>query len=154
VSSREQQFLAIYRRCRVEDQLDFYEARINEFKDARRQVAMLAAVIFGLSSAVGVIAGLDIQGKALIAIFTVILPAFSTALAAYDALYAFDRHAKLYADALRALVQLDLPTTEPGAVREYVQTIEGVLRTEQGQWGQLAADIAPSTAKEPREHAR
>lgn len=140
--TREEQFLAVYGRCRVDDQLAFYKARVEEFTTARRQIALLAAVIFGLSSAVGVLAGLELEGKAVIAIFGVVLPAASTALTAYDALYGFERHAKLYADARRALVRLDPPEPEPEAVARYVESVEGVLRTEGGQWGQLAADLA------------
>jgi hypothetical protein len=155
VSSREEQFLAVYSRCRVDDQVSFYGDRIREFAQARRQLATLAAIIFGLSSAVSVAAGLEITGKAVVAIFAVVLPALSTALAAYDALYAFERHGKLYADGLRALVKIEPPEPDLPAIATYVQSVESVLRTEQGQWGQLAADIAPSAAAmEPRERAR
>lgn len=142
MSSREEQFLRVYERARVDDQAEFYDRRIGEFARAGRQVATIGAVTFGLSSAVAVFAGLDVRGKAVLAVFAVALPAVSTALGAFDALYGFDRHVKLYGDAARSLARIDPPEPEPESIAAYVDSVETVLRTEQGQWGQLAADLS------------
>jgi hypothetical protein len=93
----------------------------------------------------------SVSGQEVFAILAAILPAFSTALAAYAALYAFDRHTKLYTDAARSLRRMEAPDLKRATTSEaselialYVDQVEQVFRTEQGQWGQLASEAQPS----------
>ena len=143
---REQELLAFYRQYRIDDQLTFYRDRRQQFDRATGQALAVSATLFGLSSAVSALAGADQGWTALWAALAVILPAVSTALAAYTELYAFDKQAKLYGDAMRAVHAAARPATggtgtaAPAApsAADVVQRVEAVLRQEQSQWGQLA----------------
>jgi hypothetical protein len=151
VSSRADQFLDLYRAARVHDQLRYYEKRRTQFERAYSQLLVASAVLLGVTSTVSALAGTNIAGKSVWAVLATILPALSTALVAYGALFAFDRHAKLYADAARNLSLLEEPdlTRAPDAeeaVTRYVEQVEKIFRDEQSQWGQLASE--PQTAEE------
>jgi hypothetical protein len=148
VSVRWEQFIEVYRQARVEDQRDYYERSARKFEAAHRQLLLTSAIVFGLSSAVSLIAGLDVPGKLLWAILAAILPAFTTALSAYAGLYAFERIAKLYRDAarnLRLAQTSELADTEVkrAVVARYVADVEAIFGKERGQWGQLALEAPP-----------
>jgi hypothetical protein len=148
VSAREEQFAAICGRARVDDQRAYYEARSQAFERAHRQLLLVSAVVFGLAAATGLLAGLDVPGKVVFAIVAAVLPSISTALAAYEGLYAFQRVAKLYRDAARNLRRVDPPAAfEAPAVGEYVAKVEHVFTSERGQWGQLAVETASEQQK-------
>jgi SMODS and SLOG-associating 2TM effector domain 1 len=151
VSDRTQELLDLYEDHRVDDQLRFYRDRGRLFDRASAQGAVVAASLLGLTAAVSALAGASTGHTQLWAALAAILPALATALAAYNALYAFDQQAKLYDDAVRSLLAArrarpDLQSLEDeqartAAVRDYVTKVESVLRTEQGQWGQLTSSI-------------
>jgi hypothetical protein len=148
VSARSEQFIDVYRQSRLEDQRDYYERSARKFEAAHRQLLLTSAIVFGLSSAVGLIAGLDVPGKLVWAILAAILPAITTALSAYGGLYAFERIAKLYRDAARNLRRVHTPelgetSDEWALVAKYVADVEGIFGKERGQWGQLALDAPP-----------
>jgi SMODS and SLOG-associating 2TM effector domain 1 len=150
MSSREHEFLELYREARLVDQLSFYEARKNEFEAAQGQIVAVSAIVFGLASTVGVLAGLDIGGKLVFAVLATILPAVSTALSAYEGVFGFERHAKIYDDAARSLKRIEEPDLqkEPdgaAALASYIEQVENVFRREQAQWGQLQSEAQPST---------
>jgi hypothetical protein len=130
-----------YRRCRLEDQRRFYENRSGEFRSAASQLALVSGLVLLLTSAASFGAGVEWGGTTAFGIAAVALPALSTALAGYGALYAFEQQNKLYDDALSALRQSD--AAAPGSVVEYAAVIEEILAREQAQWGQLVAEIKP-----------
>lgn len=145
MSERARQFVEVYRAARVEDQRDYYHRTAKEFEAAHRQLLLASSLVFGLSGAVGLIAGLDVPAKLVWAILAAVLPAITTALAAYQGLYAFERIAKLYGDAARNLRLVEAPTLsdsadEPAAVAHYVNQVESIFKRERGQWGQLVDD--------------
>jgi SMODS and SLOG-associating 2TM effector domain 1 len=147
MSGRAQQFVDVYRAARVEDQRNYYLRRAKEFEAAQRQLLLVSSLVFGTSGAVGLIAGLEFPGKLFWAILAAILPAITTALAAYQGLYAFERIAKLYGDAARNLRLVSSPrlsdsADESAAVDAYVNQVEAIFRRERGQWGQLVAEEA------------
>jgi type IV secretory pathway VirB6-like protein len=108
-------------------------------------------MLLGLASAAGALAGTALGWVQVWSAAATILPATSTALAAYIALYAFEQQAKIYGDAARAVHAASRPTPDPNAPREarapaediaeLVRRVEGVLRQEQAQWGQLTSQI-------------
>jgi hypothetical protein len=155
VSSRADQVLDLYRVARMEDQLGFYDKRRTEFHRAHGELLVVSAVLLGATSTASALAGVEIRGKLVWAIFAAILPALSTAVAAYGALFAFERQAKLYGDAVRNLGLLEEPDLSHAAdhgdageaVTKYVEQVERVFRDEQSQWGQLATEPQPSEAK-------
>ncbi len=161
------QFLALYRKHRFEHQRSFYESRQKEFEAARDEVIWLTAAFFILTTAAAAFAAADIWGlHTLWLILAVAFPAVSTALSAYNGLYAFDRQAKVYGDAANALLRAraDSPDLKPvmedsafaDAVGAHVQQIERILSGEQAQWGQLIGEIkpiSPPSAKPDQEKA-
>jgi SMODS and SLOG-associating 2TM effector domain 1 len=151
---RDQQFLALYQKHRFDDQRAFYESRRREFEAARDEVLWLTAVFMVLTAAVAALASANVGGlSSLWSILAVVFPALSTALSAYNALYAFERQAKIYGDAANALLRTradspDLsPTMDDAAFQEalsaHVEQVEQILRLEQAQWGQLIGEIKP-----------
>jgi hypothetical protein len=147
VSTREEQFLELYRQARVDNQLDYYEGTAKRFERAHNQLLLLSSVVFGVTGAVALVAGLDVPGKAVWAVIAAVLPAVTTVIAAYQGLFAFERVAKLYRDAARKLRRIQPPpvtgTTEASpAFAAYVAEVEGIFEREQGQWGQLVSEPA------------
>lgn len=146
MSTREEQFLELYRQARVDNQLGYYERTAKRFEVAHHQLLLFSAVVFGLAGAVALIAGLDVTGKAVWAVAAAVLPAVTTVIAAYEGLFAFERTAKLYRDAARSLRHVHPPTLagapDADAVAAYVAAVEGILERERGQWGQLASETA------------
>jgi len=99
----------------------------------RRAVTGLAA----LSVVAGVLAFVDVLGfRNGCGVVGAALGALLGATAGYCGLYAFERLARLYADAERALQQI--PATRNA---EQVLAAEAVMQREQGQRGQLTADL-------------
>ena len=152
MSSREQEFLEVYKRARVDDQRSYYERSAAQSEAAHRQLLLTSAVLFGVSGAVAVLSGTDVAGKLVWAILAAILPAITTALSAYDGLYAFERITKIYRDAARNLRRVQVPPSQGRDAHEeisgYVNRIEQILAQERGQWGQLAEE-ARSKPGEP-----
>lgn len=135
--------VAFYRRCRLEDQLGFYKNRCEEFRSAASQLATVSAVVLGLTTVASILAGIEWGGKTAFSILAIALPALSTALAGYGALYAFEQQRKLYLDALHALRQAD--TVEPAGPAAYAEAVEEILAREQAQWGQVVGEIKPTS---------
>jgi hypothetical protein len=161
MSENTQQYFDLYRQYRYEDQRSFYEKRQKEFEAARDEVIWLTAVLMVLTAGVSALAAANIGGlHVLWSILAVALPSFSTALAAYNGLYAFERQAKLYGDAANALLRADADSPDPkvsvddavfaAAVIAHVQQVEQILGGEQAQWGQLIGEIKPVTPPETK----
>jgi hypothetical protein len=149
VSDRERQALTVLQAARVEDQLENYYGRTAaEYARASAQSVAVSAVLLSLTTLTGTLAGLDIAGNGGWAIAAAILPAVATALAAYDALFGFERVSKLFFDAIRSLRRIEAPdltqiaeAKAAEAVAAYAEAVEAVLAKEQAQWGQLTAEI-------------
>jgi hypothetical protein len=154
VSQRSRELLAFYRKQRITDQLGFYTSRQEQFERAAGQALAISATLLGFASAASALAGTALGWAKVWSALAAILPAMSTALAAYLALYAFEQQSKIYGDAARALqvasrTTLDLtgdrdrrPSEEN--VAEFVRRVEEALRQEQAQWGQLTSKIQVS----------
>lgn len=151
MSERNRELLRFYQEHRIGDQLGFYASRQEQFDRATGQGLAISAMLLGFASAAGALAGAALGWAKVWAALGAILPAMSTALAAYIALYAFEQQSKIYGDAVRAVQAAsrvmpdpDVPQDErtPEAnVAELVRRVEGVLRQEQAQWGQLTSQI-------------
>jgi hypothetical protein len=157
MTERARQALALYRAARVKDQLDYYTRTSTEYDRAAAQSIALAAVLLSLTSLAGALSGLDISGKMAWAIAATVIPAVSGALAAYHALFGFERISKVYADAIRSLHRIEEPDltgivdeAAAAAAAAYAVAVEAVLRKEQAQWGQLTAEIEiPGRGEQP-----
>ncbi len=166
MNSRDEDFLRCYEKYRYEDQHGFYESRIKQFEAARSQAIFLTSILIGCTGITSVLAAADVLHlKTLWVILSIVFPALGTAFAAYDRLYAFEQQTKLYKDARRALDahryrpigKASLSESEfRAAVSDHVQEVEGVLRSEQGQWGQLISQVPaaePTPVGSPQKRA-
>ena len=146
--SRADQFLDVYRKARLQDQLGYYDNRRKKYERAHGELLVASAILLGITSTASALAGTQIHGRLAWAVAAAILPTLSTALAAYGGLFAFERNAKLYRDALRNLTMIDEPNLSrivdereaATALAMYVEQVENVFRSEQAQWGQLTAE--------------
>lgn len=144
MSSRQEEFLEVYRLARVEDQRGYHERAAARAEQAHRQLLLITAIVFGVSGAVAVLAGLEISGKLIWAVLAAVLPATTTVLPDYNGLYGFERVTKLSRDAGRNLRRVQPPqiaqADAQAAVSGYVMDVERILEKERGQWGQLAVE--------------
>ena len=149
---RDQEFAVLYRTHRLQHQSAFYESRRKEFAAAHDEIAWATAILLVLTAAMAALASADIGGlKSFWSILAVAFPALSTAFAAYNGLYAFERQGKIYGDAADALLRaradapdLRSPMDDAAfskALSAHVDQVEQILRNEQAQWGQLIGEI-------------
>lgn len=151
MSERSSQLLGFYSKYRIDDQLTFYTSRKDQFDRATGQGLAVSAMLLGFASAVSALAGTTVGWARVWSAGSAILPAISTALAAYIALYAFDQQSKIYGDAVRAVHAVARPTPNPDVpeggrppeenVADFVKDVEGTFRKEHAQWGQLTSQI-------------
>jgi hypothetical protein len=137
VTDRGDAFRALYRAARLENQTGYYQEACREYEAATKQGAVAATGFAALSFLAGLLAVLDVFGfRDGWGVVGAGVGALSGAAAGYAGLYAFERLAKLYKDAARGLLQI------PAALdAEAVVAAEAVMQREQGQWGQLTADL-------------
>jgi type IV secretory pathway VirB6-like protein len=151
VSNRSSDLARFYQQKRIDDQLGYYTSRRDQFDQATGQGLAISAILLGFSSAAGALAGTALGWGRWWSALAAILSAAATALAAYIALYTFEQQSKIYGDAVRAVRAASRPATDPSAavlgqaadetVTELVKRVEGALRQEQAQWGQLTSQI-------------
>ncbi len=157
MNPRDKDFLECYDQYRYENQRRYYHDRIAGFRLAHSQAVILTSILMGCAGIASLLATADIaQQRTAWVVLAVIFPALATAFTAYDRLHAFDQQAKLYHDAARALPRAHQhqPMWKTGsnadefqdAIRAYVDEVELVLRSEQGQWGQLMSQVRPIDA--------
>jgi SMODS and SLOG-associating 2TM effector domain 1 len=142
MTARASQLAELYESHRRRHQLDYYERTRAEYARAGSQLALVSGVLVIIGAAAGALAALDVAGwRTEWGLVAAIAPALGTALAAYDGLYGFDRNSKLYKDAVDALSTLPAPpSSDPAVVTAWCEQVEGVLRREQAQWGQLTEE--------------
>jgi SMODS and SLOG-associating 2TM effector domain 1 len=147
MNERDEEFLDFYRECRIHDQLGFYSQRRRLLDDGAGQSMAVSAVLLGFATAAGALAGTTVGPTAVWSVLATVLPAASTALAAYTTLYAFEQQSKIYGDAVRAARAAARSSTGTDAaaadldVADLVKRVEAVFRQEQAQWGQLTSQI-------------
>lgn len=160
MSSQYDEFVRLYEKYRVGDQVAFYEARQRDFDKAQGQVTKLSGTILVLAAGVAFLAGAGAANKVIWTTLAAVLPALSTVVAAYGDLYSFERIAKLYRDAARALRLVSAEAPEIGSqpasqamadgIRSYVTAVESIFQREQGQWGQLSRETTRHNATPPK----
>jgi SMODS and SLOG-associating 2TM effector domain 1 len=152
------QFFTLYQKYRYQHQSDFYYGRHKEFEKARTEAIWLTIILMSLTALSGILASINSFPswlKLTFLLLAAIFPVLSTAIAAYNTLYAFEQQAKLYQDTINGLLEAQLsapdPILRPGLneaefttlLDKYVHNVEKVFLIEQGQWGQLAKKMKP-----------
>lgn len=163
MTPREERFLAFYEEYRRGAQSKWYRKRYDTYERAHRQSVTLTAFVLFLSSAASILSVRwerpHLWGDLYLAwpVVAAVLAAAGTAVAAYRTLYGFQENARLYRDADNSLaaVLADSPVEcrecAEAAIRtpaDYLPKVEEVFRREQGQWGQLVAQIKAVTVPE------
>jgi conflict system pore-forming effector with SLATT domain len=160
MSDRHQQFLNLYHAHRHKEQTGWYEGRCAEFERARRQAIYTAGILMLLTTITSIFATTGLLLPTWVwATLSVFFPAISTALTAYNSLFAFEQQLKLYKDAYRGLhrAEADAYKAQKSAdeadyhkkIEAYVSQVEEIFRKERGQWGQLISEIKPVDPPRP-----
>ena len=154
MSRETEQFLELYKRYRYEDQSKFYLSRQKEFARSQKQAFLISIGLIFLAALAAALEAIPLPWlRETCLLAAAICPVLSTALAGYNALYAFEQQAKIYQDAFHNLqrARTHFPVMQEDQseadfaqqVSAYVQEVENILRVEQGQWGQLAKSMRP-----------
>jgi hypothetical protein len=100
----------------------------------------LTALLVALGGVAGVLSSADaFGGRDAWALLAAAAPALATALAAYDALFGFERNAEIFADASAALrlAELRAPaqSNDPDRIRAWVEQVAGTSSVSRGNGG-------------------
>jgi hypothetical protein len=151
VSDRSAQVADLYRRYRLEHQKSFYRNRAREFRRARNQARITAAVFLVLASLSGALGGADVGGQRMWwAVAAAALGALAAALTSYEAVVGFDRLSRDYDKTIAALARLEtrlpggacVPDATDGEVAAFVGQAEAVLIGEVDRWAKQGATTA------------
>ncbi|WP_433503807.1 SLATT domain-containing protein [Pseudonocardia halophobica] len=147
MKTRDQQFRALYRRMRIDDQRAYYAARAREYRAAHDQVVLVRNALLMAAAVAGVVSqAVHGTARAAWAVGAAVLGALAGAVTAYESLIGFPQLAKLYSDAERNLEEAGIDWDEPGAdLAREIERVEWVFRSERGQWGQLVVKAASAT---------
>lgn len=134
----------LYKQQRIDYQDDYYERRIAEYRFNSDVMIWITAGLMGISTVISSYS--VVSNRPVFAFLTALLPACAAAVAAFRALYQWQRQAQIYEGTWLGLqrARLSLPDEdflEEGDYARYfpelVQQTEAVLRREASQWGQL-----------------
>lgn len=137
---------ACTRELRITDQLSFYQSRVEEYRKAHRQTVIVRNALL-LAAAVAAAVGQFTTGtdRSAWAVAATILAAVAGAVTAFEAVIGFPQLQKLYSDAARNLEEaaIDWKVANPHEdLTAEVERVEGIFRSEIGQWGQLVVKAA------------
>lgn len=146
------EFLAAYRRHRVQDQSEWYAERARQFERARRRVVSLSAVLMVFAALFGALGAADAGGRGSWAFLAATMAALATGLTSFEAAVGLERYGRLYGEAHRALmvaaadapIDADLAVDGDARVRTHVQRIERILGDEVDTWSRYARQPADS----------
>lgn len=134
----------LYLQQRLDYQDDYYERRMAEYRFNSDIMLWVTAGLMGVST---VISSYSVtSSEPIFAFLTALLPAFAAAVAAFRALYQWQRQAQIYEGTWLGLQRARLAFPDEDFLSEgdyarffpqLVQQTEGVLRAEASQWGQL-----------------
>lgn len=149
-------FRRLYRELRIRDQHRYYVGRRDEYDTAHRQAVIVRNVLLMLAGVCGV-AGQAVEGAARAgwSVGAAVLGGIAAAVIGYEELVGFSRLSKLYGDVARNLAEAELDWDDVGQatkVAAEMHRVEEVLRTENGQWGQLVVESAAPPPATPERH--
>jgi hypothetical protein len=153
VTDRASEFHRLYGELRIRDQIAYYQARRDEYRDAHRQAIVVRNTFLILAAVAGAATQLfDGAPRAGIAVAAAVCAALAGVITAFGALIGFPRLGKLYDDALHNLAEaeIDWDALDPhtGDVPGGIDRVEEIFRKENGQWGQLVVQAESGPAGE------
>lgn len=147
MSARDAQFRTLYRDLRIADQQKYYTDRSTEYERAHRQAVTVRNVLLIAAALVSVGAQFTAgTSRAGCGVAAALLAALAGAVAAFDALIGFPQLQKLYSDAALNLAEAGIDwdsAPADGDESPGIERVEKIMRTENGQWGQLTVQSAP-----------
>lgn len=162
MSERNTEFRAFYQRNRIDDLLAFYNERRTQSRSASGRTLILSGVLLAAGSVATVLAAGVMEWNVLWSTLATVLPAISSALVAYTALFDFDRRSTIFENAAQA-IQAELGTG-PGQqhamtgwaaeqnTAELVERVERVVRLELDQQALTLLQIQISNEGEDFNH--
>jgi prophage DNA circulation protein len=141
-----------YRRYRIDDQVGYYGSKASSFERALRHTTRISATLLVAASLFGAIAAVDESRRGMWAFLAATVAAISTAIAAYEVAFGFDRFSRQYNETLAALKLADASrpsTADESAVEQHVALIERLLRSEIDSWSRLSSEAALDGLVEP-----
>ena len=156
MTTRTDQFRAIYLEHRLVDQQEYYRQRVDEYERAHRQALGVRNVLFVLSAmAAGASQITDDRARGEFGALAAVLAALAGAVTAYESLIGYPSLLKIFHDAWVSLqaarIDWDLPDDD---VEHSIRRVEQVFRSENGQWGQLAVPEPGATGDRPIQQYR
>lgn len=140
----QREYLAAYRRYRLDDQSGWYGTRARIFERSRRRVITLSATFMIAAAFFGALGAADANRRPMWAFTGAVLAAIGTALTSFESAFGLERYARLYDEANRALTfaaaeaprpeELDGPDGE-ARLQAFVERVEGILGDEVDSWG-------------------
>ncbi|HWC69038.1 MAG TPA: SLATT domain-containing protein [Acidimicrobiales bacterium] len=152
-----EEFLLAYRAHRIDDQMAFYARRAEDNERARREALWISALCLVLSALFGALATADERRRQVWAVVAAGFGALAAAVGAYEAAFGFERLSRQYEDTRGALHIADVRgpqdsedgALEPSDLLQFVNGVEGILRSEVDSWSQLTSQ----TPQQPSETA-
>jgi hypothetical protein len=139
----------IYQHQRLENQKVYYRSRIEEFRLNSGCMLYSSALLMGLSTTISLLS--ISSDDAFWMLITAILPAIAAALAAFRAVYQWERQMSLYEDSLLELRRAGniivgvQPEDYEKVLPSLVRRSESVFQNEAGQWGQIKGVMPADT---------
>ncbi|MGH3565946.1 MAG: SLATT domain-containing protein [Pseudonocardia sp.] len=155
MSDRAREFHRLFLRLRIADQLGYYSSRRTEYRRAHRQAVVVRnALLFAAAVAGGVGQFTVGTARAGWAVVGAVLASLAAAVTAFETLIGFPQLDKLFSDAARNLEEaaIDWEEADPHSdLTAEINRVEGVFRSENGQWGQLVVKSATPILPPPTE---
>lgn len=139
----QREYLAAYRRHRLDDQTAYYGTRARAFERSRRRVITLSATFMIAAAFFGALGAADADRRSTWAFIGAAVAAIGTALTSFESAFGLERYARLYDEAHRALTfvaaeapraeDLDGPDGE-ARLQAFVERVEGILTDEVDSW--------------------
>lgn len=156
MSNRDQEFRRFYATLRIRNQRKYYSARAAEYQKAHRQAVIARNLLLLAAAAAGVIGQTtDGTARAAWAVAAAILASLAGAITAFESLIGFPQLEKLYSDGQHNLeeAEIDWDAAKPDTdLDAEIERVEGIFRSEIGQWGQLV--VKSTTPTQPPESNR
>jgi SMODS and SLOG-associating 2TM effector domain 1 len=137
------QYVAAYRRYRLDDQRAYYGARSRSYERARRMVITMSAVLMVFAACFGALGAADADRRALWAFLAAGVAALGTAFTSFEAAFALERSARLYDQAERGLALVAAETPPAAALADdgaealidvYTTRVERIIDDESDTW--------------------
>jgi SMODS and SLOG-associating 2TM effector domain 1 len=140
----QREYLAAYRRHRLDDQTSYYGTRARSFERSRRRIVTLSASFMIAAAFFGALGAADADRRPEWAFTGAVVAAIGTALTSFESAFGLERYARLYDEAHRALAlaAADAPQAEDlegpegdATLQAFVERVEGILGDEVDSWG-------------------